>query len=120
MKVCWSIYSTSNITTRVPLGTCLKAKVATFNLLFIFPVYISESKDINKFAVDALAGLAAKEDVSKITLKKTSKSKTGVSQEKSEYDGTAPVMLLQIKGKYLTKKPGRYFKPSMHRIFNLV
>ena len=54
---------------------------------------------INTFAKDALAGLSAKEDVSKITLKKTSKSKTGVSKEKSEYDGTAPVMLMQVKGK---------------------
>ena len=68
--------------------------------MFTFSIYVVESKDNNKFAIDALAGLAAKEDVSKITLKKTSKSKTGVSQEKSEYDGTAPVMLLQIKGRY--------------------
>ena len=58
----------------------------------------SESKHINNYADDTLAGLAATEDASKITLKKTSKSKTGVSKEKSEYDGTAPVMLLQIKG----------------------
>lgn len=63
--------------------------------------YVSESNDINKFAADALAGLAAKEDASKVTLKKTSKSKSGVSREKSEHDGTAPVMLLQIKGKRL-------------------
>lgn len=58
------------------------------------------SREINTFSRDALAGLSAKEDVSKITLKKTAKSKTGVSQEKSEHDGTAPVMLMQIKGEY--------------------
>ena len=65
---------------------------------FVHSVSVLESNGMNKFAADALAGLAAKEDVSKITLKKTSKSRAGVSQEKSEYDGTAPVMLLQIKG----------------------
>lgn len=43
----------------------------------------------------ALAALAGREDFSRVSLRKTK----GPGKEKDEYDGSLPVMLIQIKGK---------------------
>ena len=44
----------------------------------------------------ALAALASREDFSRVSLRKTK----GPGKEKGEFDGSLPVMLLQIKGKF--------------------
>lgn len=43
----------------------------------------------------ALAALASREDFSRVSLRRTK----GPGKEKDEYDGSLPVMLIQIKGK---------------------
>lgn len=47
----------------------------------------------------ALAALASREDFSRVSLRKTK----GPGKEKDEYDGSLPVMLIQIKGKQKIK-----------------
>ena len=47
----------------------------------------------------ALAALASREDFSRVSLRKTK----GPGKEKDEFDGSLPVMLIQIKGIYSLK-----------------
>ena len=47
----------------------------------------------------ALAALASREDFSRVSLRKTK----GPGKDKDEYDGSLPVMLIQIKGRLKIK-----------------